>query len=127
MIFLPTAVILRSALLLVAVAPMVSGCRKDEAPAVISADQAANQLTNAFGASDKEMKDLVNGAAESLNANSEEALLRLQALGQAPDLTPEQRRALGESQAAALNKLREAAAGGNQAAAEAVERYRASK
>lgn len=124
---LPTAVILRSALLLVTVAPMVSGCRKDEAPVVISSDQAANQLTNAFGASDKEMKDLVNGAAESLNGNSEEALLRLQALGQAPDLTPEQRRALGESQAAALNKLREAAAGGNQAAAEAVERYRASK
>jgi hypothetical protein len=124
---LPTGFVLRSALALVTAASLVSGCQKDEAPVVISADQAANQLTNAFGASDKEMKDLVNGAAESLNGNSEEALLRLQALGQAPDLTPDQRRALGESQAAALNKLREAAAGGNQAAAEAVERYRASK
>ncbi len=85
------------------------------------------ELTNAFGKADGELKGLVQGAADSMDANSGDALLTLQSLGQAPDLTPEQRQALGQSQAAVLNKLREAAATGNQQAAEAVERYRASK
>ncbi len=114
-------------LLLSVVWPLMTGCKPDVAPDAVTTGQAANQLTNAFGQAGGELKEFAQGVADSMNGSSDDSLARLQALGQSPDLTPEQRQALGQSQAAVLKKLREAAASGNQQAAEQVERYRASK
>jgi len=106
-----------------------SGCGKgSEAPPLVSITEAPAGVKSAFAGSPAGLKQAADEAAQGIaNGDYVDSLGRLQDLSANQDLTPEQRRALAESQQAVMVKLAEAAAAGDAKAAEAVETHRARK
>jgi hypothetical protein len=85
-------------------------------------------VKSAFAGSSAGLKQAADEAAQGIaNGDYVDSLGRLQDLSANPELTPEQRRALAESQQAVMIKLAEAAAAGDAKAAESVETHRARK
>jgi hypothetical protein len=106
-----------------------SGCGKgSEAPPPVSIAEAPAGVKSAFAGSSAGLKQAADEAAQGIaNGDYVDSLGRLQDLSANPELTPEQRRALAESQQAVMIKLAEAAAAGDAKAAESVETHRARK
>ena len=113
---------------LLAVALLASGCKQDQAPVEIPVDQASAGVKSSFAGAKAELKQTADAAAQEMQqGNYVQSYEKLEELGASGDLTPEQRQRLGESQAAVLKKLNEAAATGDEAAAKALEAHRSRK
>jgi hypothetical protein len=115
--------------LLALVVLLLSACGKgDQAPEPMAIDQAAEQVKSTFSGASQEVRAVADGAAKSMQEGDYvDTYQRLEALSAQGDLTPEQRRKLGETQSAVLRKMSEAAESGDANAAKALEMHRARK
>lgn len=117
------------ALALVAAGLAASGCGKGgDSPTAADLSAAPGVVKSAFSKSSAEVQAAAAKAAEDIaSGNYVESVGDLGELSSRTDLTPEQRQALAQSQIAVMQKLSEAAANGDQKAAEAMELHRARK
>jgi len=108
---------------------LCAGCgRTSEPPATIPLSEAPTGVRSAFAGASAGIRQEAEAAAEGIAGGDYVGSLgRLQDLGANPELTPEQRQALAQSQAAVMIKLTEAAEAGDTRAAEAMETHRARK
>lgn len=108
---------------LTATALCSSACNKEKSTA---ADSPA-ALKEAFKGAQGDTKALADQVADSSGQDATKAFLSAQALSVQQDLTPEQRRSVGQSMAKLSKQLQEEANRGNQDAAETLNNYRKSK
>ena len=108
---------------------IAAGCsRKEPAVPTASVEETAPALESAFKGAPQEAREQAAQAVTALQSqNDGAALTQLQELSQRPSLTPEQRQAAMNSWWAVNARLRQAAAGGNTAAQELLEKHRATK
>ena len=105
-----------------------AGCSKGADGAALDLNKAPAEVKSAFPGAPEELKQAANEAAQELSSGEYAgSMARLSDLSSVPDLTPEQRKALGEAQAALLQKLSAAAAEGDAKAAEAMAQHQARK
>lgn len=120
-LFLPVASICLSLFLVV-------GCQKNDAPAALPADQVPQVVEQAFKSASAEAKTNADEVVASLqNKDDVKAFVDLQILGARTDLTPGQREAATRSMLSLNERLRDAAAQGDQKAQEALQQYHAHK
>ncbi|HAB15548.1 MAG TPA: hypothetical protein PLX89_16850 [Verrucomicrobiota bacterium] len=105
------------------------GCGKSgEAPQPVSLSEASAGVKSAFSTAPAGLKESAEEAAQGIaDGNYASAFVQLDNLASHPELTPEQRRSLAESQITVMQKLSEAAAQGDESAAKALEIHRARK
>lgn len=104
------------------------GCKQDQGPVEVPMDQASAGVKSSFAGANAELKQTADAAAQEMEqGNYVQSYEKLEELSVSAELTPEQRQRLGESQAAVLKKLNEAAASGDDAAAKALEVHRSRK
>jgi hypothetical protein len=107
---------------------LTSACSKNVAPEALPAEQVSTAVESAFKDASGEAKDSATAIVESLQAQDNvRAFLELQALSSRPDLTTSQRDAAARSMLSMNERLRDAAAQGDQKAADALQAYRALK
>ncbi len=108
---------------------IASGCsRKEPAQPTASVEQTTPALEAAFKAAPLDVRQEAVEAVTALQSQNDAAAFRqLQELSQRPSLTPEQRQAAVNSWLAVNARLRQAAADGNTAAQQLLEKHRASK
>jgi len=108
---------------------VAGGCnRNGDAPVEVPIDQASTGVKTTFATAPEDVRKAAEAAAQSMQSGEYvESYSKIEQLSVQTDLTPEQRQALGESQAAVLKKLNEAAVAGNEAAAKALEAHRSRK
>lgn len=105
------------------------GCRKPApAPAPVAIEQVPPTMEKAFEQAPAELRQTAGGIATTLrNSDDASAFFELQSLSAKPTLTPAQRDAVTRSMLAVHERLRAAAAKGDQQAEKALEHYRATK
>ncbi len=107
---------------------MAVGCGEKKAAEPLAVEQVPNAVENAFKEAPPEVKNSANEVIAAVQGKDEpKALVDLQNLSARSDLTPEQREAANRSIISLNQKLSEAAAQGDQRAAQALEVYRARK
>ena len=105
-----------------------AGCRKGADEAAVDLNKAPGEVKSAFAGAAAPLKQAADEAAQELSSGEYAgSMARISDLSSVPDLTPEQRKALGEAQSALLQKLSAAAAAGDAKAAEAMAQHRARK
>jgi len=105
-----------------------SGCGKKADPEVLAVEQVPATVENAFKGADGELKNTATEVVNAIQGKDEpKAMMDLQALFARPDLTPEQREVASRSMISLNQKLRAAAAQGDQRAAEALQIYNSRK
>lgn len=108
-------------------AAMSAGCSK-QPPATPSLEQTEAGLRDAFKDGAAGAKELADSAAEALEKQDRpKAFAILNSLTTSPELTPEQRMAASSAAAALREQLAQAAAKGDQEAADLMQAYRTSK
>jgi hypothetical protein len=107
---------------------LLTGCGDKAGPQAISIETAPDVVNNAFATAAPDIKQaadkVVSRAAAGDYAGS---YFSLEALSSNPDLTPEQRLSLAQTQLAVMEKLNEAAEQGDERAAQAIQTHRARK
>lgn len=107
---------------------LLVACSKDEGPVAVPIDQAPEAVNSAFATAPDDVRLAAEKAAQSVAAGQYvNSYFSLEALSSNPNLTPEQRRALAESQMAVMGKITEAANQGDQQAEQAIQMHRARK
>ena len=109
---------------------LVGACsREGKVPSALTPEQVPSTLKGAFSSAKPQIKQASDGVGTAVQQGDYVgAFNQLTVLsGESQELTPEQREALGRSQALVMQKLNEAAATGDARAAAAVEMYRSSK
>ncbi len=116
-------------MLLTGVLLSIPACdRGADAPKTLPIEQASDQVKSSFAGARPEVRQAADDAAKSMQqGNYVDSFNRLEELSVESDLTPEQRQKLGESRAAVMLKVTDAAAGGDANAAKALEMHRARK
>jgi len=106
-----------------------AGCKKKDAGASgIAAEQVPATVETAFRSAPEEVRQQAAEAVTAIQSqNDGAAFVQFQTLSSRPDLTAEQRQAAFDSWMVANLRLQQSAAGGNNAAKELLEKYRASK
>jgi hypothetical protein len=104
-------------------------CGKNgDAPQAVSLTEASSAVKSAFAAAPAELKQSADAAAQGIaDGQYVSSFVQLDDLASRPELTPEQRESLAQSQVAVMLKLTEAAAQGDENAAKALEVHRARK
>lgn len=106
----------------------LSACSRNEAPQPLAADQVPQVVENAFKEAAPEAKTSATEVVNSLQGKDDvKAFFELQNLSSRSDLTPVQREAATRSMLSVNERLRSAAAQGDQRAADALQLYRSSK
>lgn len=104
------------------------GCSKPSAPQPIALDQIPNTVDTAFKGATEEIKTAATGFTASVRNNDlPGAFEQLTDLTSRPDLTPEQRGIAARAMMSVAQNMREAAAKGDQKAAEQLSRYQSSR
>ncbi len=107
-----------------------AGCSQGRTTAAkpIPPEQVAPTIETAFKVANPEAKEAANDVVAAMQSQDHpRALVQLQVLAAHPDLTPEQSTATARSLVSVLTQLQIAAANGNKAAADILQKYRASK
>jgi hypothetical protein len=104
------------------------GCSRSEAPKALRPELLPSIVENAFKDAVPEAKTAATEIIISLRTNNDvKAFFELQELSSRPDLTLAQREATARSMLSLNERLRTAAADGNQQAAEALQIYQSGK
>jgi hypothetical protein len=107
---------------------LAGGCKQDQGPVEVPVDQASAGVKSSFSGANADLKQTADAAAQEMQqGNYVQSFEKLEELSVSTELTPEQRQRLGESQAAVLKKLNEAATKGDAEAAKALEVHRSRK
>jgi hypothetical protein len=107
---------------------LAAGCSRNEAPKALSADQVPAAVESAFKEAPPEAKTTAAEVVSSLQGKDDvKAFFDLQALSGRNDLSPEQRQVAARSMLSMNERLRAAAAQGDQRAAQALQLFRSSK
>ena len=118
----------KNILLIGAAFALVAGCSKNEAPKALAPEAVQGEVESAFKEAPADAKSTANEVVTSLQSKDDvKAFFDLQNLSTRTDLTPEQRQTAARSALAINERLRGAAANGDQRAAEALQVYRSSK
>ena len=113
---------------MLAVTLLAVGCKQDQGPVEVPVDQASAGVKSSFSGANADLKQTADAAAQEMQqGNYVQSYEKLEELSVSTELTPEQRQRLGESQAAVLKKLNEAATKGDAEAAKALEVHRSRK
>jgi hypothetical protein len=107
---------------------LAAGCDRYEAPKPLAAEQVPAAVENAFKDATPEVKSSAAEVVNSIQGKDEvKAFFELQNLTSRNDLTPEQREVASHSMLSMNERLRAAAAQGDQRAAQALQAFRSSK
>jgi hypothetical protein len=107
---------------------LLVSCSKNEPPTALAPEQVPAAVETAFKDAPAEAKSSASQVVNSLQGKDEvKAFFELQNLSSRTDLTPEQRQAATRSMLSLNERLRAAAAQGDQRAADALQVYRSSK
>jgi len=118
----------KAAVILLSLAIIAAGCKKDGNRATLTPEQIPAAVQNAFKDATPDVKTLADEVAASLqNKEEPRAFGELQVLSSRPDLTPEQREAAVRAIHALNIQLALAAARGDKNAEEMLQQYRATK
>jgi tellurite resistance protein len=108
-------------------AVLAAGCSKDRIEEA-TVQEASKKTQSVFATSKDEVKADAEKLSQSLDqADFGSAIGRIESLSVRPDLSAEQREALGVARMAVMEKLREGAAAGDKQAEEILETHRARK
>jgi hypothetical protein len=109
-------------------ASFIAACKKDDSAAAVDAPVTKAEIQQAFADAPAEVRQVAEQAATGVEGeNATEAFARLQALGEVPDLTPEQRKTLARSRNAVLKQLQAGAAAGDAQAQQMIRNYQATR